>query len=59
MITVERLTFKLIGIIAILLGLILSLAFGNWIPVAILIGPMLFGVLFAIGFSLIYQNKED
>lgn len=59
MITVERLTFKLIGIIAILLGLILSLTFGNWIPVAILIGPMLFGVLFAIGFSLIYQNKED
>jgi predicted RND superfamily exporter protein len=59
MITVERLTFKLIGIIAILLGLILSLAFGSWIPVAILIGPMLFGVLFAIGFSLIYQNKED
>lgn len=59
MITVERLAFKLIGIIAILLGLILSLAFGNWIPTAILIGPMLFGVLFAIGFSLIYQNKED
>lgn len=59
MITVDRLAFKLIGIIAILLGLTLSLAFGNWIPAAVIIGPMLFGVLFAIGFSLIYQNKDD